>query len=204
MATARISGYRPGLVNLRTGQISREIFVNDEIYQQELERVFVRAWLLVGHESQIPNPGDFFVSSMGEESVILCRDRAHKIHVFLNSCRHRGMKVCRYDEGKETLTRRVRQIQTGIHWAEEPVSRISHLISNIQLVEVNPSSADPAEVSVRCRFLVYRNRVETETDILVGKREDLLRRAGADWQIAHRKILLDQNVLLSKNLTFFF
>ena len=115
-----------------------------------------------------------------------------------------GHDISWFDEGKDTLTRRVRQIQTGIHWAEEPVSRISHLISNIQLIEVNPSAADPAEVSVRCRFLVYRNRVETETDILVGKREDKLRRAGSDWQIAHRKILLDQNVLLSKNLTFFF
>ena len=115
-----------------------------------------------------------------------------------------GLDISWFDEGKETLTRRVRQIQTGIHWAEEPVSRISHLLSNIQLIEVNPSAAEPAEVSVRCRFLVYRNRVETETDILVGKREDLLRRAGPGWQIAHRKILLDQNVLLSKNLTFFF
>jgi 3-phenylpropionate/cinnamic acid dioxygenase small subunit len=113
-------------------------------------------------------------------------------------------EIAWFDEGKETLTRRVRQIQTGIHWAEEPVSRISHLLSNIQLVEVTPSAAEPSEVSVRCRFLVYRNRVETETDILVGKREDLLRRAGSDWRIAHRKILLDQNVLLSKNLTFFF
>jgi len=115
-----------------------------------------------------------------------------------------GRDISWFDEGKETLTRRVRQIQTGIHWAEEPVSRISHLISNVQLIEVNPSAEVPAEVSVRCRFLVYRNRVETETDILVGKREDLLRRAGTDWQIARRKILLDQNVLLSKNLTFFF
>ena len=115
-----------------------------------------------------------------------------------------GLDISWFDEGKETLTRRVRQIQTGIHWAEEPVSRISHLLSNIQLVEVNPSVAEPVEVSVRCRFLVYRNRVETETDILVGKREDLLRRAGPDWRITHRKILLDQNVLLSKNLTFFF
>ena len=44
-------------------------------------------------------PGDFFVSRMGEESVILTRDREHKIHVFLNTCRHRGMRVCRYDEG---------------------------------------------------------------------------------------------------------
>jgi 3-phenylpropionate/cinnamic acid dioxygenase small subunit len=115
-----------------------------------------------------------------------------------------GRDISWFDEGKETLTRRVRQIQTGIHWAEEPVSRISHLVSNIQLIDVNPSAAEPAEVSVRCRFLVYRNRVETETDILVGKREDLLRRVGPDWQIARRKILLDQNVLLSKNLTFFF
>src|SRR5438132_3862486 len=115
-----------------------------------------------------------------------------------------GLDISWFDEGKETLTRRVRQIQTGIHWAEEPVSRISHLLSNIQLIEVNPAAAEASEVSVRCRFLVYRNRVETETDILVGKREDRLRRVGADWRIAHRKILLDQNVLLSKNLTFFF
>ena len=99
MAAAGTSGYRPGLVDLKVGQISREIFVNEEIYQQELERLFTRAWLFVGHESQIPNPGDYFVSSMGEESVILCRDRVGEIHVFLNSCRHRGMKVCRYDEG---------------------------------------------------------------------------------------------------------
>ncbi len=109
-----------------------------------------------------------------------------------------------FDEGKDTLTRRVRQMLTGIHWAEEPVSRIAHLVSNVQLLEATPSVADPAEVAVKCRFLIYRNRVETETDILVGKREDALRRAGDGWQIARRRIVLDQNVLLSKNLTFFF
>ena len=52
-----------------------------------------------GTRARSANPGDFFVSKMGEESVILTRDRAGQIHVFLNSCRHRGMKVCRYDEG---------------------------------------------------------------------------------------------------------
>src|SRR6059036_3776303 len=97
MATGR--RYRGGLVDLGAGLISREIFVNEEIYAEELERVFTRAWLFVGHESQIPKPGDYFVSCMGEESVILCRDREERLHVFLNSCRHRGMKVCRYDEG---------------------------------------------------------------------------------------------------------
>jgi 3-phenylpropionate/cinnamic acid dioxygenase small subunit len=115
-----------------------------------------------------------------------------------------GQDINWFDEGKETLTRRVKQILTGMHWAEEPVSRISHMVSNVRLLEVNPSAAEPAEVTVRCRILVYRNRVETETDILVGKREDVLRRADGQWQIARRKIVLDQNVLLTKNLTFFF
>jgi phenylpropionate dioxygenase-like ring-hydroxylating dioxygenase large terminal subunit len=53
------------------GTISREIFVSPELYRDELEKLFTRAWLFVGHESQIPNPGDFFVSRMGEESVIV-------------------------------------------------------------------------------------------------------------------------------------
>src|SRR5207248_2973689 len=103
MPTADSDGYRTGLVDLETGQISREIFVNEAIYQEELERVFARAWLFVGHESQIPSPGDFVVSGMGEESIILCRDRRGEVHVFLNSCRHRGMKVCRYDEGNTAV-----------------------------------------------------------------------------------------------------
>jgi 3-phenylpropionate/cinnamic acid dioxygenase small subunit len=115
-----------------------------------------------------------------------------------------GADVNWFDEGKDTLTRRVKQILTGLHWAEEPPSRICHLISNIQILATAPAGPAPAEVTVKSRFLVYRNRVETETDILVGKREDLLRRANDDWQIARRKIILDQNVLLSKNLTFFF
>ena len=53
-------------------------------------------------------------------------------------------------------------------------------------------------------LLGYRNRVETETDFLIGKREDTLRKVGSSWKIAERKITLDQNVLLAKNLTFFF
>jgi 3-phenylpropionate/cinnamic acid dioxygenase small subunit len=115
-----------------------------------------------------------------------------------------GMDVNWFDEGKETLTRRVKQILTGIHWAEEPPSRICHLISNVQVVSATPAGVTANEVTVKSRFLVYRNRVETETDFLVGKREDLLRRVDGSWKIARRKIVLDQNVLLAKNLTVFF
>src|ERR1700729_4299550 len=91
------------LIDPAHGIISREIFVSPEFHRAELEKLFTRAWLFIGHESQIPHPGDFFVSRMGEESVILCRDRERAIHVFLNTCRHRGMKVCRYDEGNTPL-----------------------------------------------------------------------------------------------------
>ena len=115
-----------------------------------------------------------------------------------------GQDINWFDEGKETLTRRVQQILTGVHWAEEPLSRLCHMVSNVQLLHVQPSVVAPAEVTVKCRFLIYRNRVETETDLLVGKREDVLRRVDGQWQIRQRKIVLDQNVLMVKNLTFFF
>src|SRR6266487_2231748 len=113
-----------------------------------------------------------------------------------------GQDINWFDEGKETLTQRVQQILTGVHWAEEPLSRICHMVSNMQILHVTPSVLEPAEVTVKCRFLIYRNRVETETDLLVGKREDVLQRVHGEWHIRQRKVVLDQNVLLAKNLTF--
>jgi 3-phenylpropionate/cinnamic acid dioxygenase small subunit len=104
-----------------------------------------------------------------------------------------------FDEGKATLTQRVQQILTGVHWAEEPLSRVCHMVTNVQLVHVTP-----AEVTVKSRFLIYRNRLQDETDFFVGRRQDVLRRVEEQWKIARRMILLDQNVLLAKNLTVFF
>ena len=115
-----------------------------------------------------------------------------------------GADVNWFDEGKDTLTRRVKQILTGVHWAEQPPSRICHMVSNVQILDASPAGPSPAEVAVKSRFLIYRNRVETETDLLVGKREDSLRRVDGGWKIARRQIILDQSVLLVKNLTFFF
>ncbi len=91
------------LVDLEHGLISREIYINPDIYAQELELVYGRAWLFIGHESLVPNRGDFFQGRMGEETVILVRDHKDQLHVFLNTCRHRGMKVCRYDDGNTRL-----------------------------------------------------------------------------------------------------
>ena len=65
------------LVDVDAGLISREIFVSQKLYDLEQEQLFARAWLFVGHESQIPQPGDYMTSCMGEESVILVRDTEH-------------------------------------------------------------------------------------------------------------------------------
>ncbi|HZT08708.1 MAG TPA: 3-phenylpropionate/cinnamic acid dioxygenase subunit beta [Chloroflexota bacterium] len=104
-----------------------------------------------------------------------------------------------FDEGKPTLAQRVKQIQTGAHWCEEPLSRVTHMVTNVRIAEVGPT-----DVTVHSRFLVYRNRLEDEVSFFVGRRIDTLRRAQDGWKIARREIILDQNVLLAKNLTTFF
>lgn len=112
--------------------------------------------------------------------------------------------VAWFDDDKVTLTKRVQQILTGVHWAEEPLSRVSHLVSNIRLEPPLSRLPEAETATVKCHFLVHRNRLETETDFLAGRRVDVLRRAGDSFRIVERKIIIDQSVLLAKNLTFFF
>lgn len=108
------------------------------------------------------------------------------------------------DEDFVTLSQRVKQLATGLHWAEEPRSRVSHLVTNVRIVEADPNPAEARKVVVRSRFFVYRNRMQDEVDLYVGKRQDTLRREDDGWKIARREIYIDQNVLLAKNLTTFF
>ena len=81
------------------GLLAREAMSSDEVYQLELERIFGRAWLFIGHDSLVPNPNDFFLTYMGEDPVILTRDAKGQVHAFLNMCRHRGNRVARADDG---------------------------------------------------------------------------------------------------------
>lgn len=110
-----------------------------------------------------------------------------------------GEGISWFDEDKWTLTKRVEQILTGVHYAEEPLSRVTHMVSNVRLLEI---ASD--QVSVGCAFMVYQNRVEYEVAQFVGRRVDTLRRNGPSWLIARREIILEQNVLLAKNLSILF
>lgn len=115
-----------------------------------------------------------------------------------------GEGISWFDEDKWTLTKRVEQILTGVHYAEEPLSRVTHMVSNVRLLALSPSVEDARDVTVGCRFLVYQNRVEYESTTFIGRRTDQLRRVGESWQIARRELILEQNVLLAKNLSVFF
>jgi 3-phenylpropionate/cinnamic acid dioxygenase small subunit len=78
------------------------------------------------------------------------------------------------------------------------------MVSNVRLLEVAPSVESPDQVVAGCRFLVYQNRVEYETNTFVGRRIDTLRRHGNSWLIARREMILEQNILLAKNLSILF
>ena len=88
-----------GLVDANRGLVSRRIFYEDEIYQQELENIFARCWLFLCHESQVANPGDFLTTYMGEDPVLVWRDSRGEVNAYLNQCRHRGNRLCRADVG---------------------------------------------------------------------------------------------------------
>jgi 3-phenylpropionate/cinnamic acid dioxygenase small subunit len=106
------------------------------------------------------------------------------------------------DEGYVTLEKRVKQLLTNIHWAEEPPSRVSHLITNTRLISVEgePGSRD---VTVRSRVFVYQNRIDHEVSHFVGKRVDTLTETDGEWKLKHRTVHLDQSVMLAKALTVF-
>jgi 3-phenylpropionate/cinnamic acid dioxygenase small subunit len=109
-------------------------------------------------------------------------------------------EVAIFDETKASLAWRIRRFDSGMAWAEDPPSRTRHLITN---VTVRPGEAS-GEYVAESAFLCYRNRLEREVDIYAGGRTDVLRRTeDGGLLIARRTILLDQNVLLAKNISTF-
>lgn len=83
--------------------IDSSAFYDEAVYQRELDSIFKRSWLFVGHESMIPKPGDFRTTYMADDAVIVCRDKESRVRVLLNKCRHRGNKVCQFDMGNANI-----------------------------------------------------------------------------------------------------
>jgi 3-phenylpropionate/cinnamic acid dioxygenase small subunit len=124
-----------------------------------------------------------------------------------------------FDDDKDSLNRRIIRLETGMAWAEDPPSRTRHLFTNIRVVPSDAFRSDSRrtcqgdtphppgdEYEAHCNFLLYRSRLEHDVEFFVGARQDLLRRVdrGVGWEIARRKIVLDQSTLNAKNLSMFF
>lgn len=74
--------------------LPQRYFVSPEVLAEEEEKIFSKHWLLVGHQSQIPAAGDYFVQETAGESVVIVRDRSEVTRGFYNVCRHRGTRLC--------------------------------------------------------------------------------------------------------------
>jgi phenylpropionate dioxygenase-like ring-hydroxylating dioxygenase large terminal subunit len=84
---------------LSQGLVDRAIYHDTDFHRTEQRKIFGTCWLFLGHESMIPNAGDFVTTTMGDNPVIVSRSKDGKIHALLNSCTHRGNKVCLFDRG---------------------------------------------------------------------------------------------------------
>ena len=85
--------------------LPREYYASPEIFEHDIEKVFLRDWLYVGHISQIPQPGDFITYEFADESIIIARTRNDEFKAFTNVCRHRGARVAQEACGNAKLFR---------------------------------------------------------------------------------------------------
>src|SRR6266403_5675523 len=93
------------LVSEERAHISRRVYVDPEIFELEQERLFSKAWLFLAHESELPGKGDYVTRNLAGDPVVVVRGDDGLIRAFLNSCRHRGMRLCRADKGRVSTIR---------------------------------------------------------------------------------------------------
>ncbi len=84
---------------IKPDRVHRRVYQDPEIFELEMERIFGRAWVYVGHDSQVSKPGDFVTTFIGREPVIFCRHSDEQVYVLHNRCSHRGASVCNISHG---------------------------------------------------------------------------------------------------------
>jgi 3-phenylpropionate/cinnamic acid dioxygenase small subunit len=104
-----------------------------------------------------------------------------------------------FDDDRAMLEMRVKKLEAGSAWSEDPPSRSRHFVSNVRILEV---AGD--EVTLEAAFHLYRTRLNTEVDSWIGRRVDVLRRQGESFQIARRHLFLDQTLIRSTNMSTLF
>jgi biphenyl 2,3-dioxygenase beta subunit len=104
-----------------------------------------------------------------------------------------------FDDDREFLEMRVKKLEAGSAWSEDPPSRSRHFVTNVRILDV---AGD--EITLEACFHLYRTRLNTDLDSWVGRRVDVLRRVGPSFQLARRHMFLDQTVISSTNMSTIF
>ncbi|CAN5681509.1 aromatic ring-hydroxylating dioxygenase subunit alpha [soil metagenome] len=84
---------------VRPNQVHGSVYTDPAIFQEELRKIWFRTWVYVGHESEVPQPNDYVMKSIGPEPILMTRDREGRIHLLHNRCPHRGNRVCMTEKG---------------------------------------------------------------------------------------------------------
>ncbi|HEY7588855.1 MAG TPA: aromatic ring-hydroxylating dioxygenase subunit alpha [Thermoplasmata archaeon] len=110
----------PGAEHMRAATLPPSVYFGEEVYRQEIERLFLRSWLNIGHVDMLPEAGDFFTREIGNESLLFIRGTDGEIRGFYNVCRHRGTRLVEEKEGKK-----LRSIVCPYHsWAYSPDGKL--------------------------------------------------------------------------------
>ena len=88
---------------VQTDRVHRSVYTDPQIFEIEMEKIFGRTWVFVGHESLVPNFGDYYCTTLGRQPIVLSRDEAGKLHVLYNRCGHRGAKVLSKERGNQRI-----------------------------------------------------------------------------------------------------
>ena len=104
-----------------------------------------------------------------------------------------------FDDDRVLLETRVKKLESGSAWSEDPPSRSRHFVSNVRILSV-----EGEEITLEAAFHLYRSRLNSEEDHWYGRRIDVLRRAEGSFRLARRHLFLDQTVILAANMSTIF
>lgn len=86
---------------IQSDKVHGSLYTSEDIYADEMEKIFQNSWFYVGHESEVKEAGDFIARDIGRSALIMVRDKDSTVNVMVNRCAHRGNNLCNEMEGNK-------------------------------------------------------------------------------------------------------